>query len=202
MAAEYFGGVLASSRSEVPRDDRGAYFAGLVSRLTTYQIRTHFLLYSVLKTAFDGELIEINKPEGPGQLTMYVERSSYSAAMEFSPKEDPLVIILHAFFGLLKEDLISKFISSTKEDFARNYQTEVEESGIIFQPSALGVEWAHGRGELPVWRFLDSGVDLGCHQEFQIESGFRRFDKRFPTSSPFSRKNAKSSERELADRHK
>src|SRR6266404_2227164 len=50
LSAEYFGGVLASSRSEIPRDDRGAAFARLVSRLTSYQIRTHFLLYAVIKS--------------------------------------------------------------------------------------------------------------------------------------------------------
>jgi hypothetical protein len=33
VAAEYFGGILASSRSNDVRDDRGAYFAALVGRL-------------------------------------------------------------------------------------------------------------------------------------------------------------------------
>ena len=35
LAAEYFGGILASSRSEISRDDRGAAFAGLVARQTS-----------------------------------------------------------------------------------------------------------------------------------------------------------------------
>src|SRR4051812_25084796 len=35
LSTEYFGGVLASSRSEVSRDDRGAAFASLVGRLSS-----------------------------------------------------------------------------------------------------------------------------------------------------------------------
>src|SRR6266581_8296847 len=63
LAAEYFGGVLASSRSEIPRDDRGSAMARLVGRLTTYQLRSHFLLYTVIKTAFKGQDIIVNNPE-------------------------------------------------------------------------------------------------------------------------------------------
>src|SRR6266567_7917518 len=37
LSAEYFGGVLASSRSGVSRDDRGAAFIALLGRLTTYE---------------------------------------------------------------------------------------------------------------------------------------------------------------------
>ena len=36
LAAEYFGGILASSRTSDARDDRGAYFASMVGRLSTY----------------------------------------------------------------------------------------------------------------------------------------------------------------------
>ena len=195
LAAEYFGGVLASSRSEIPRDDRGASLARLVSRLTTYQLRTHYLLYSVIKTAFNGQNIIINKPEGPGELATYLSRSSYSAGMELSPKEDLLVIIGHSMFGLYREDLLNRFISTTKEDLAENYETEAEENGIIFQPSALGVElflWAHGRGEVPVWRFLESDIDLDPQLDWKPR--FKTLPERFRTSSPLSRKKAKTSD--------
>lgn len=48
LGAEYFGGILASSRNEIGRDDRGATLAALVGRLrpincvvTTCSIRVH-----------------------------------------------------------------------------------------------------------------------------------------------------------------
>src|SRR5919106_5794497 len=39
LATEYFGGVLASSKTPMNRDDRAATFTSLISRLSTYQIR-------------------------------------------------------------------------------------------------------------------------------------------------------------------
>ena len=43
LAVDYFGGVLASSRTGISRDDRGAYFNSLISRLSTYQLRAHYM---------------------------------------------------------------------------------------------------------------------------------------------------------------
>jgi hypothetical protein len=44
LSAEYFGGVLASSRTNNSRDDRGAAFVKLISRLSAYQLRAHHIL--------------------------------------------------------------------------------------------------------------------------------------------------------------
>ena len=52
LQCEYFGGVLASSRSSISRDDRGAYLSNLVSELRSYQIRMHYLIYSEIHRLF------------------------------------------------------------------------------------------------------------------------------------------------------
>jgi hypothetical protein len=44
IAAEYLGGVLASSRSDTTRDDRGVTINALISRLSVYQMRALFFL--------------------------------------------------------------------------------------------------------------------------------------------------------------
>lgn len=48
LTASYYGGILASSRSGISRDDRGAAFTALVGRLTTYQLRAHNILYRTI----------------------------------------------------------------------------------------------------------------------------------------------------------
>jgi hypothetical protein len=152
------------------------------------------LLYTVIKAAFNGQPILVNKPEGPGQLATYLSRSSFGACMDLSMKEDILVIAGQALFGIYREDLINGFISTTKNDLIENYEVEVEEDGIIFQPSALGVElflWANGRGEIPVWEFLNSDIDLGGHFQLDCKPEFRALPERFPTSSPLSQKKTK-----------
>src|SRR5205085_5598990 len=54
ITVSYFGGVLASSRSGISRDDRGAYFNSLINRLSTYQLRAHYLLYHAVKNSYHG----------------------------------------------------------------------------------------------------------------------------------------------------
>ena len=54
LAAEYFGGVLAASRSGIERDDRGAAFLALVDRLSAYQLRSHFLFYEMIRVLYEG----------------------------------------------------------------------------------------------------------------------------------------------------
>src|SRR5438046_2288692 len=48
LAAEYFGGILAAARGEDLSDDRATTFLALVRDMSIYQIRLHYLCYSVL----------------------------------------------------------------------------------------------------------------------------------------------------------
>lgn len=48
FAAEYFGGILASSRSEDGSDDSGLPLLSLIKSLSTIQLRLHFTLYSLV----------------------------------------------------------------------------------------------------------------------------------------------------------
>jgi hypothetical protein len=50
LAVDYFGGILASSRTEDGRDDRGARIAKIVDGLSTYQLRSHYLLFTTIRT--------------------------------------------------------------------------------------------------------------------------------------------------------
>lgn len=49
LALEYFGGVLASSRNSDLRDDRGLTFLSLIESMSSYQIRTHYIFYTILR---------------------------------------------------------------------------------------------------------------------------------------------------------
>jgi hypothetical protein len=54
VSIEYYGGVLASSRTPISRDDRAATFVNLVSRLSTYQLRLHYIIYGVMLKLYGG----------------------------------------------------------------------------------------------------------------------------------------------------
>jgi len=151
LQIEYFGGVLASSRGEVSRDDRGAYYTNLISKLTTYQIRTHYLFYHLIKKIFDGRPININDGNEWWDLQVYLPYSTYFEAMDFNDIEYKEVwnILSHSTWGLNKEQLISDFSFGQKDHLIAKFP-QANNEGIVFKPSKLGVElflWANGYGK-------------------------------------------------------
>lgn len=84
---EYFGGVLASSRSEISRDDRGAYFIDLITGLSNYQLRAHYILYHIAKTLFNGANINPSASEGRAEMCIFIPCKTFKEAMSFDEKE-------------------------------------------------------------------------------------------------------------------
>ena len=146
LGAEYFAGVLASSRTEVGRDDRGASFLSLVGRLSTYQIRSHYLFYEMVRALYGGIGENLGAQQGREKLRTFVPMRSYIVALEFGKGEDINTILSHVMFGLSREALIEGAFQ-----FGPNLIPSAVEHGILFAPSALGIElfmWAHGMGIL------------------------------------------------------
>ena len=170
LTTEYFGGVLASSRSQVSRDDRGASWSSIVARLSTYQIRTHFLVYRAIYDRFKGQDFKFNV-EDRKKLSVLLPFSSYIHSMEFSQAEmDQFIVLLnHSFFGLHKENLIANFIYGNDEALKKHIGSNLNppsEGGIWVTPSALGGElflWAHGYGNLSLSKMF--------HLELSVPEG-------------------------------
>jgi hypothetical protein len=57
ICAEYFGGILASSRSDDGRDDSGIYYVDLMKSLSSKQLTLHYIFYFLLNK------ILVSKPE-------------------------------------------------------------------------------------------------------------------------------------------
>lgn len=176
LSAEYFGGVLASSRSEISRDDRGSALINLISCLSTYQIRTHYIFYHMIKSTFNGEDININSSAGRNKMEIYIPFSSYLTAMDFGEKEKVGVIVPHIAFGLDKEKLIEAWRYGPKDDITK-YFNKAQDDGLILKPSVLGVElflWSYGKGDLPINNFLNSEINFELSKEISIVPGFQR----------------------------
>lgn len=174
ITAEYLGGVLASSRSGISRDDRGAVLIALLSRLSTYQIRTHYIFYHLIKTTYDGTDINPNTVEGRTKLGLYVPRSTYETAMDFSENEDVNILLSHIMFGLAREGIIEdNFKFGSKESMQRTFKNAPTE-GIIFQPSPLGIElflWAYGKSDLTNEDFFRPNNKFEVDSNIQILDG-------------------------------
>lgn len=141
LAAEYFGGVLASSRTESGRDDRGARIAKVIESLSTYQLRSHFLVYSSIKHVFAKSGLLFNM-DGRPKMKIFLPFSGYISAMEFNENESQQIgqLFNHIFFGLSSDGLIENEWRYGQKDNILDIYKEAPEGGIICQPSALGAE--------------------------------------------------------------
>lgn len=182
LTAEYFGGVLASSRSEVSRDDRGASFISLISRLSSYQIRSHFVIYHILKKLYLGTNLRIGRQKNREKIGIFISHIEFDAAMEFSEKESSTQILPHVMWGLYREGLITAFTMGRKDQL-REFWKDADTAGIIFQPSAFGVElfcWAHGRSDIPTNDFLSVDVQLPLKIKISIPQNAQKIPLPYP----------------------
>jgi hypothetical protein len=188
LFAEYFGGVLASSRSGVSRDDRGARIAAQTARLSTYQLRWHYVFYSLLKLLFDGDG-SLNGTAERHAKALYLPFAAFAAAMELTETEDYETILGHTMFGLNSEGLIGDYQwSRSAKDLTIGLDVidgnaEDGPGGIVIVPTSLGVElymWAHGRGQISTSRFLDREVVLSSDVKVTVSPGVRAARKGGP----------------------
>lgn len=163
LAAEYFGGILASSRTEHGRDDRGARIAKLVDRLSTYQLRAHYLIYSSVKHLFASASLPFNN-EGRSKMKIYLPFAPYATAMDFDKNElrQGTQLLSHVFWGLHSENLLGDWSYGPKEALIKQFPGADDDSGgIICEPSALGCElylYAFGAADQPLEFIFDPAL--------------------------------------------
>jgi hypothetical protein len=63
VCAEYFGGILASSRSEDGKDDEAIQFVDVIKSLSSKQLHLHYVIYNTLNKI----LVQAGKPVNVGQ---------------------------------------------------------------------------------------------------------------------------------------
>ncbi|MEG0233177.1 MAG: hypothetical protein RR970_02425 [Hafnia sp.] len=150
LGIEYFGGILASSKSEVGRDDRGSRLALKVSSLTSYQLRVHFILYSALISCYQESGVSLDTDRH--QFTTFIALPSFMELMDFNDKELEQVdsIFSHAFSGLVQEGLILERYSYGPKKYLNSIDSRLTDDGVVFVPTIAGIElflWAFGKGE-------------------------------------------------------
>jgi hypothetical protein len=163
LTASYYGGILASSRSGIPRDDRGTAFTAVVGRLTTYQLRAHYILYRTINHLYHKTGRNILERRPRTECRTFIPMQDYSTAMDAQEGEAVEAFLAHVFFGLDRESLIEgMFTFGTVEDMKKQF-AGAETAELIFQPSVLGIE-------LFLWATGNSTLDLNaiCRQEIGL----------------------------------
>ena len=150
IALEYFGGVLASSKTEVGRDDRGSRIAKTIDNLSAYQIRLHYLIYSTIAELYSNNGHSFNLPGTRRRLGLFMPFQDFVTAMAFTPEElGNGQLLNHIIYGLDAEKLIDDVSYGTQEFLQKTYR-RAPGAGLICVPSVLGAElflWAFGHGD-------------------------------------------------------
>jgi hypothetical protein len=150
IATGYLGGVLASSKVDCSRDDRGVVFNSMISRLSVFQLRLHYIIYNAAHYLYQGTDSNFGGsyyiPNGISFGTTGLLAAMGFNEIEFGdPEFDLWSAMTHATYGLDKEDLIDEW--------------ELDwESGLRCLPTPVGVElflWANGRGRKNLEFFFD-----------------------------------------------
>ena len=164
VVLEYFGGVLASSRTEIGRDDRGARLVKIIDDLSAYQIRTHYLLYSTVAHLFSNAGKQFGLSSNRAEMEVFLPFEGYVDSMGFTQVEwNNPQILSHIWHGLFSENLIENRFRFGDKGSLQKIAKGVLDDGIICQPSASGAElflWAFGHGDKPLDFVLSGKLNL------------------------------------------
>jgi hypothetical protein len=150
LMQEYFGGVLAAARTPTGRDDRGAKWAAVVARLSSYEVRLHYLIYREVQRAVADTSIDLGDGNQLARHGIYLSAQGFVSAMELGRDDpEPQVAADHAVTGLIREGFLQPDVWCV--ELTREWMPESEGTragGLVAVPTHSGVElflWAHGR---------------------------------------------------------
>lgn len=168
LAAEYFGGVLASSRTADARDDRGLSLLAVIRDMSSFELRMHYTLYLAVKRLYDGTSLRLSRRRETERLLAFIPEGALWTAMD----NDDIRIVHHCVHGLHRLNLIGDFYAfGSKEMLQIGSFPTAPEGGLVLQPSAFGTElflWAQGRSELALNAFLDTEIQFETMLDVEI----------------------------------
>jgi hypothetical protein len=145
LVQEYLAGLLISSRSDANRDNRSAIWARTVEQMSTYQIRTHYLFFSIIRKIYLGTNANIGLQAIREKHQTYLSLPMYAENV-LDGTEDELTsivgIVQDTVHGLERLGLIGKNFAFGTIQSVNEYSHSVkaELPGIVMQPSVFGAQ--------------------------------------------------------------
>lgn len=181
ISVEYYGGLLAASRTGISRDDRTVPILDIVKSLSTYQIRTHYIIYKIIRTCFSDSGLKVTN--NADKLKIFIPFDVYIAAMSFEVGENLDLVTSHSIFGLFQKGLISPGFRYGPIEFLHEGLTEIKRKtitspGIIVAASTLGAEtfmFANSQSNCAINDFISSAIIIDDSPEVTINAGALKF---------------------------
>jgi hypothetical protein len=166
LMTEYLGGVLASSSMSGLRDDRAAAWSGLVDRMSSYTVRTHYVTYMSLRQEIVDRQLSYEEADIP-HVQIFVGLADYATALDLAD-EDPASIAAYVVSVMVQESLVMPTYGQNEGMPIQEYKGR---QGLFFSPSVLGMQlflWGHGYGDLAVMSFVDPVLPIAPHVQITM----------------------------------
>jgi hypothetical protein len=160
ICAEYFGGILASSRSVDGKDDRGIYYTDIIKSLSSQQLLFHYVIYFSLNKLW------LEMPAEKERPNVGMGTELQNCTVWFATRE------LEALGVDVEKDLIALankgLIDGNYEAKSHKLEDGRELPYTKMKPSTLGVQlYAVAHNKLPDWRKLPL-EDFGPFQDLKV----------------------------------
>ena len=161
VVQEYFAGLLASSRTDAPQDDRAVFYTNLIASLSSSQITFHYHLYTSIRQTFLGSDYLLPTKKGRQQLRVFVTATEFNKAYAISDEDKSFALLEHCIYGMIENALIAPdYVHGSSALLSQRFPgNQISENGFVISAAPLGIDlwlWAHGLGGTWTHRFLDA----------------------------------------------
>ena len=169
--AEYCGGVLASSKMH-NKNDIGQSILKLIYRLSSYELRFHYLYYMILSNKFKGKEINLGDESYADLCGIYISESDVVKSMEFSEEEiqNKNVIFDMCMTSLVREKLIGSMYAYAQKG-SMIEDSKMPEDGFFIRPTSTGANlflWGTGYGMSPASEIFSEKKDFTILSQIYI----------------------------------
>jgi len=175
LVQEYLACLLISSRTTTNSDDRAAVFGNVLKNMTVLQVRSHYLLYNVIRKLYSGSGLRLGHQVERERIQTYVSVDLFNKYVflqdeERQNAENLFENILH---GLWRNHLIEQsFANGSVQNLSQFGPPVPATSGVIFQPSSFGIElflWINlVTKDAIAFRIIDPSTPISPIFEFDI----------------------------------
>jgi len=147
IVVEYYGGLLAGSKSESGKDDQALPYLAKVQQMSAYQLRLHFLFYYELLRIHNNSDKNLGLGTDCPKLSLVIPHELFIQALPAKEVAQKYwKIMAHAVVGLSQNGLLSSYAYGEIPERTKNFPG-APSNAIYLAPSFLGAElfmWALG----------------------------------------------------------
>lgn len=185
VVAEYYSGILASSRSEDGKNDSGLPYLKLLQSMSAFDMMLHSLLYKTVLAEFKELGFQIDNPEDRNKMKIFIPYNELYIQIHknFRNIDESIIYdkIGDSMFRFSQHAIIKQiWYLANKETIARETKNKVNQTGLIFYPTAIGTSlamWGYGNGHLSNNLFfqceLNDDLNIShCNNVVRLADGF------------------------------